>query len=124
MIKVKYIIAIAGLLALPLAVVADPFKDFSLEGHRAGWYPNAQGGKTLTCPETCKAQVGGLAEYEASPGVVKRAFVCKVQGAPEGNIRTWLYGNQFDERKACYTVDVSLKGTYSEKYFCLCVGNK
>ena len=124
MIKVKYIIAIAALLVLPLAVVADPFKDLVLEGHRAGWYPNTHGGKTLTCPETCKAQVGGLAEYEASPGVAKRAFVCKVQVGSEGNIQTWLYGSQFDDRKACYTVDVSLKGKYDEKYFCLCLGTK
>lgn len=110
------------LILITIGAIADPIKDLTLDGYRAAWYPNISAGKSMTCPEVCKESIGGLPEYEASSvPVTKRAFVCKVQGEPKGNIRTWLYGSQFDDRKACYTVDLSLKGKYSEKYFCLCV---
>lgn len=127
--SLKTYLAIASLSTLiPIGAIAEPIEDLTLGGHKAGWYPNIfMGkspnifmGKSMTCPETCQAQAGGLAEHEASPGVSKRAFVCKVQTGSEGNISTWLYGSQFDDRTACYTVDLSLQGKYSDKYFCLC----
>lgn len=121
MINKRYFIVLVVLMLFSIWALADPIKDSSLDGHKAGWYPNNYKNKLLTCPETCKVHVRGLAEYEASPGVPKRAFVCKAQTESEGNIDTWLYGNQFDDRKACYTVDISLKGKYTDKYFCLCV---
>jgi len=104
---------------LALNVHADPIQDGALAPYRAGWFSN--GG--LTCSETCKAKAPGtLAEYEASAvPPTKRAFVCRVAGKPVGNIATWLYGSQFDDRAACYTTGLDLKGSYTKSYFCLCV---
>ena len=89
---------------------------------KAAWISNASRGEPLTCAETCKKKLPpSLPEYEGSPGsVIKRAFACKVAGRPEGNVRTWLFGNQFDERPACYTTDTSQNGTYNQSYYCLC----
>jgi hypothetical protein len=111
----------ALLLAVPGAQ-ADPIKNLSMDPYRAGWYSNASRGGPLTCAETCKQKASALPEHEPSAEPVpKRAFLCKVQGKPKGDLRTWLYGNQFDDRAACYTVGLDLKGSYSDKYFCLCV---
>ncbi len=101
---------------------ADPIKDVSLNAYKAGWYPNVVRGRAMSCAQACKLRTGGLAEYEASAiPPTRRAFVCKVQGRPKNQIRTWLYGSQFDARAACYTVGLNLKGKYSGKFFCLCV---
>lgn len=108
------------LVAAPLA--ADPIKNGSMDPYRAGWYPNTSRQGPLTCAQTCKQKASALAEHEPSAEPVpKRAFVCKVQGKPKGDLRTWLYGSQFDDRAACYTVGLDLKGSYNDKYFCLCV---
>ena len=118
------ILGTAAVLALlPLSVQADPIQDGALAPYRAGWFANNGPGGPLTCSETCKAKAPGtLAEYEATfVSVTKRAFVCRVAGRPKGDIRTWLYGSQFDDRAACYTTGLDLKGSYNEKYFCLCV---
>lgn len=106
------------LVLLSLNVHADPIQDGAIAPYRAGWFAN-----TGTCADTCKAKAPGtLAEYEASAvPATKRAFVCRVAGKPAGNIPTWLYGSQFDDRAACYTTGLDLKGSYSQKYFCLCV---
>lgn len=106
------------LVLLALSVHADPIQDGALAPYRAGWFAN-----TGTCAETCKAKAPGtLPEYEPSPiPPTKRAFLCRVAGRPNGNLRTWLYGSQFDDRAACYTTGLDLKGSYSQKYFCLCV---
>jgi hypothetical protein len=103
-----------------LDVYADPIQDGALASYRAGWFDNA--GK-LTCVETCKAKAPGtLPEYEASAvPPTKRAFVCRVEGKPAGNLQTWRYGSQFDDRPACYTTGLDLKGSHAPKYFCLCV---
>ena len=117
-----YVCLALVLLILPGGAGADPVQDLSLHQYRAGWYSNLHQDKQLTCPQTCKARVGGLAEYEASPvPPTKRAFLCKVEGTPQEKIRTWLYGNQFDDRPACYTTALNLKGSYSQRYFCLCI---
>ena len=107
---------------LALSAQADPIQDGALAPYRAGWFPNT-GPKALTCAETCKAKAPGtLAEYEASAvPPTKRAFVCRVAGKPQGQLETWLYGSQFDDRAACYTTGLDLKGSYALKYFCLCV---
>jgi hypothetical protein len=113
------ILALAAVLALlPRNIHADPIQDGALAPYRAGWFPNSG-----TCAATCKAKApGSLAEYEASPvAPTKRAFACRVAGKPQGTIDTWLYGSQFDDRAACYTTGLDLKGSYSEKYYCLCV---
>lgn len=112
-------LAMATVLALlPRNVQSDPIQDGALASYRAGWFPNSG-----TCAETCKAKApGSLAEYEASAvPPTKRAFVCRVAGKPQGDLRTWLYGSQFDDRAACYTTGLDLKGSYAEKYYCLCV---
>ncbi|HYG63070.1 MAG TPA: hypothetical protein VEL74_10845 [Thermoanaerobaculia bacterium] len=105
---------------LALDVQAEPIPDGALAPHRVGWFDN---GGTMTCAETCKAKApGSSAEHEPSPiAPTKRVFVCKVAGKPNGDLRTWLYGNQFDDRPACYTTGLDLKGSYSKKFSCLCV---
>jgi hypothetical protein len=104
------------------SVQADPIQDGALASYRAGWFDNTGPQGPLSCSDTCKAKAPGtLAEYEASPiPPTKRAFVCRVAGKPNGNIGTWLYGSQFDARAACYTTGLDLKGSYNQKYFCLC----
>ena len=113
----------AVLMMLALNLHADPIQDGALAAYRAGWFANAGPGGPLTCAETCKAKAPGtLPEYEASPvPATKRAFLCRVAGKPKGDLQTWLYGNQFDERAACYTTALDLKGSHAPKYFCLCV---
>lgn len=108
----------AVLMTLALNLHADPIQDGAIAPYRAGWFAN-----TGTCAETCKAKAPGtLPEYEASPVPhTKRAFLCRVAGKPQGDLKTWLYGNQFDERAACYTTGLDLKGSHAPKYFCLCV---
>jgi hypothetical protein len=114
----KVPILAAVLMTLALNLHADPIQDGALASYRAGWFAN-----TGSCADTCKAKApGSLAEYEASAVPhTKRAFVCRVEGKPNGDIRTWLYGSQFDDRAACYTTGLDLKGSYAQKYFCLCV---
>jgi hypothetical protein len=117
------ILGAATILALLApSVQADPIQDGALASYRAGWFPNTGPQGPLSCSDTCKKNAPGtLAEYEASPiPPFKRAFVCRVAGKPNGNIDTWLYGSQFDTRPACYTTGVDLKGSFSDKYYCLC----
>jgi hypothetical protein len=110
------------ILVIPAKLIADPIDDTNVSLFKAAWISNASRGEPLSCAETCKEKMPpSLREYEGAPGsVIKRAFVCKVAGRPEGDVRTWLFGNQFDERPACYTTDTSQKGTYSQNYYCLC----
>jgi hypothetical protein len=118
------ILGMAAVLALlPPSVGADPIQDGALAPYRAGWFANNGPGGPLTCSETCKAKAPGtLAEYEATfVSVTKRAFVCRVAGKRTGDIgTTWLYGSQFDDRAACYTTGLDLKGSYVQRYYCLC----
>jgi hypothetical protein len=111
------------LTVLAVSAQADPIQDGALAAYRAGWFANNGPKGPWTCSETCKAKAPGtLAEYEASAvPPTKRAFVCRVEGKPVGKIDTWLYGSQFDDRPACYTTGLDLKGSYNQKYFCLCV---
>jgi len=116
----------AGALLLTLFALnanADPIQDGALAPYRAGWFPNNGPSGPLTCAETCKAKAPGtLPEYEASAVPhTKRAFVCRITGKPVEKLETALYGSQFDERPACYTTGLDLKGSYNPKYFCLCV---
>lgn len=108
---------------LALNVYGDPIQDGALAPYRAGWFANAGPAGPLTCVETCKAKAPGtLPEYEASAvPATRRAFVCRVAGKPKGDLQTWLYGSQFDDRAACYTTGLDLKGSYAQRYFCLCV---
>ena len=118
------VFAAATVLALlALNVHADPITDGALAPYRAGWFPNDSPAAPLSCSETCKKKAPGtVAEHEASPiPPTKRAFVCRVAGKPQGNLDTWLYGTQFDDRPACYTTGLDLKGSFSKKYYCLCV---
>jgi hypothetical protein len=124
----KRIVFLSGLLATASAVVllilaqspagADPVDDSTLSPYRAGWYSNAAQPKTLTCADTCQTKAKAVAEYEASAvPPTKRAFVCRVAVTRD----RWLYGSQFDDRPACYTVGLDLKGSYNDNYMCLCV---
>jgi hypothetical protein len=108
---------------LALNAYADPIQDGALAPYRAGWFANSDPHGALTCAETCKVKApGSIAEHEASAvPPTKRAFVCRVAGKPEGHVETWLYGSQFDDRAACYTTGLDLKGSYTKQYFCLCV---
>lgn len=118
------ILGVATVLALfAVNVHADPIQDGAIAPYRAGWFPNNGRRGPLTCSETCKAKAPGtLAEYEASAvPATRRAFVCRVAGRPQRELQTWLYGSQFDDRPACYTTGLDLKGSYAQKYFCLCV---
>ena len=118
----RNLLALCLLMPLPLLVLADPINDGVFAGYKAGWFANIHAGKPVTCPQVCKRKLGVAAEYEAAPGpLLKRTFVCKVAYRPEGQVQTFLYGNQFDARPACYTTYITLKGTYSEKFLCLCV---
>ena len=114
------LITATALVFLALTAHADPIQDGALAPYRAGWFNN---GGSMTCAETCKAKAPGtLPEYEPSPiSPTKRAFLCRVAGKPNGDLRTWLYGSQFDDRAACYTTGLDLKGSHAPKYFCLCV---
>lgn len=115
------VLALAAVFALTLS--ADPIQDASLTAYRAGWYSNAAPRGPMTCTQTCEAKAPGtLAEYEPSADPpAKRSFLCRVQGRPSGDLRTWAYGNQFDDRPACYTVGRDLKGSYLQDFMCLCV---
>ena len=118
------ILGMAVILALlAVNVHADPIQDGALAPYRAGWFPNGGPQGPLSCTDTCKAKAPGtVAEHEASAvPPTKRAFVCRVAGKPLGSLQTWLYGSQFDDRAACYTTGLDLKGSYSKEYFCLCV---
>jgi len=117
------ILGTATVLALfALTTNADPIQDGALASYRAGWFANAGPQGPLTCAVTCKTKAPGtVAEHEASAvPPTKRAFVCRVAGKPQGSLQTWLYGSQFDDRAACYTTGLDLKGSYTQKYFCLC----
>ena len=118
------ILAMAAVLALlPRNIHADPIQDGALAPYRAGWFSNVSPSAPLTCARTCAAKAPGtVPEHEASAvPPTKRAFVCRVAGKPQNNIPTWLYGSQFDDRPACYTTGLDLKGSHSDKYYCLCV---
>jgi hypothetical protein len=123
--KTKLFILSTALLALlAVSAQADPIQDGALAAYRAGWFANNGPSGPLTCSQTCKAKAPGtLAEYEASPVPgTKRSFLCRVDtGKPLGSLTHSLYGTQFDERAACYTTGIDLKGSYTKNYFCLCV---
>jgi hypothetical protein len=105
---------------LALTLHADPIQDGALGPYRAGWFSNASPAAPLTCARTCAAKAAGtVPEHEASSvPPTKRVFVCRVEGKVKD---TWLYGSQFDDRPACYTTGLDLKGSHTDKYFCLCV---
>jgi hypothetical protein len=113
-------LVLAALFLLAVGASAAPIPDGSYGTHRVGWYPNVSEGEGLTCPQTCRAHMAAVAESAPSPGVPSRAFVCKVQ-VERG---AYLFGSQFDDRPACYTVGLDLKGAYHERYHCLCVDPK
>jgi hypothetical protein len=121
--KALYLGTAAVLTLLALNVHADPIQDGALAPYRAGWFPNASPQGPLTCAQTCKAKAPGtIPEHEASAvPPTRRAFVCRVTGRPNGNLATSLYGSQFDDRPACYTTGLDLKGSFNQRYFCLCV---
>jgi len=106
------------LVVAPQPASGDPIEDSQLKPYRAGWFSNVEGKEYLTCSQTCTTKAKAVPEHEAS-GVptAKRAFVCRATGKSTG----WLYGSQFDDRAACYTVGLDLKGSYSNRYMCLCV---
>jgi len=116
-----FVAAAAGavlLVVAPQPASGDPIDDSQLKPYRAGWFSNVEAQNYLTCAETCKTKAKAVPEHEASAvPPTKRAFVCRAPGKPSG----WLYGSQFDDRAACYTVGLDLKGSYSERYMCLCV---
>ena len=105
---------------LALNANADPIQDGALASYRAGWFANDNPPGPMTCAETCRKKApGSVAEHEASSvSPTKRVFVCRVEGKTKD---TWLYGSQFDDRPACYTTGLDLKGTHSPRYHCLCV---
>jgi hypothetical protein len=107
----------------PFSVLADPIKDSSMDSYKAGWYLNIRDNKALTCPETCKASLNGFPESSTRSEVSKKAFLCKrsIKFEKDQKIGTWLFGNQFDNKKFCYLFDQSGKRAASDEYYCLCV---
>lgn len=108
------------LLAAAAAAQADPIQDDTLNGCKAGWYPNSykeQG--PLTCARTCAAWVKGAAEGEVGTKNAKQTHVCKVVNKKQ---KEHLYGNQFDDSPACLTSDITGKKQKSSQFYCLCVG--
>jgi hypothetical protein len=120
--KSEIIFVIVMMILLPVSVLADPIKDSSMNVYKAGWYLNYHDNKLLTCPETCKASVNGTAESLSSSGGSKKAYLCKrgVKIEKDLKVKTWLFGNQFDDKKACYLFDQSGKNVSSDVYYCLC----
>ncbi len=121
--KSKNVGVIVMVMLLPLSALADPIEDSSMNGYKAGWYINILDNKLLTCPETCKARVNGLPESLINSEASQKAFLCKrsVKTGKDQKVRTWLFGNQFDDKKACYLFDQSGTRAASDKYYCLCV---
>lgn len=123
--SMKWLVALTLFVTTGL-VQADPVKDNMLDNYKAGWYPNTHQNKILTCPQTCKVKVNGVAEHEKSMGVRSvETYVCKF-----GDRRTfdkpfrqyqYLYGNQFDRTPFCYTTDMSGRPKRSNRYSCLCI---
>lgn len=115
------------LLSVPAVVQADPIQDNSLNGYKAGWYPNFYKQKgPLICPETCKIWVSGVAEQEKSMAAnSKVTSVCKFSDKVElTRAAGFLYGDQFDGTPVCYVPDMNGKVRKSEKYYCLCIADK
>ncbi|WP_020408219.1 CARDB domain-containing protein [Hahella ganghwensis] len=107
-------------------VFADPIPDNVSVNYKVGWYPNYfQLTGPLTCPRTCRAWTGGRAESERSPyDEFERTYVCKSNNLiqPSPNDRdVWLYGNQFDDKTACFMGTPNEQVVVSERYYCLCV---
>jgi hypothetical protein len=123
MTAIRNILALFLLATASTASFADPITDGALNPYKAGWFSNVIAGRALPCPQACEIAAKTAAEFEAAPGEsLKKTFVCKVPVGQEGRNTTYLYGNQFDARPACYTTDTSLRGRYSERFLCLCVG--
>jgi len=118
----KWLAALALLLCAGI-VQADPIKDGVLDVYKAGWYPNIYKNKQMTCPQTCRIRVGGVAEHEKSMGVKSRTtYVCKIGNGkkPLRDPRT-LYGNQFDNTPTCFTTDKRGKRSRANQFHCLCI---
>lgn len=115
------------LLAVTTPVAADPVPDKAMLQHAGGWYSNNVRGQFLDCPATCTAQTNTQAEGELSAAPrTENVYVCKSAYtrryfAEANKTPGWLYGNQFDERVQCYSVDT--KGTVrrDKRFRCLCV---
>lgn len=113
---------------LPAVGIADPIKDQSMLPYKAGWYANMHKKRLMTCPATCKLHAKAAAEFEASGSPrTTRTFVCKVQKAVRLPKLTHkkpekaLYGNQFDNKVACYSANAQGKVSRSQRFHCLCV---
>lgn len=126
----RYIfITLLSFIFFPTAGVTDPIKDNNMLPYKAGWYSNYVRKRFLSCPATCKRRAKAVAEYEISASArSKRTFVCKVQRAirtpnvARKPIPRSLYGNQFDNKVACYTANILGKVNRSKNFYCLCVG--
>jgi hypothetical protein len=124
-VALNWLVVLVLLLAAGV-VQADPVKDNVLDSYKAGWYPNSRQNKLMTCPQTCKVWVKGVAEHEQSMGVKSiETYVCKFGDPkelekPSRNYR-FLYGNQFDKNTVCYATDMSGKPKKSGQFYCLCI---
>lgn len=117
------------LLSVAAVVLADPIQDKSLNDYKAGWYPNFYKQKgPLTCPETCKIWVTGVAEREMSMAAnSKVTHVCKFSNRTLPNVTRsagFLYGDQFDNTPVCHVTDMNGKARESKQYYCLCIAKK
>ena len=126
----KYLfITLLSFALFPTTGVTDPVRDNSMLPYKAGWYSNNIKKQFLSCPATCNFRAWSAAEHEASSSPrSKRTFLCKVQtlartpnvtGRPAQKV---LYGNQFDNKVACYTANITGKVYRSRRFHCLCVG--
>lgn len=120
---------VAGMSLAMGAAQADPIQDNTLNGYKAGWYPNFEDKKPMTCPQTCKVKVNGMAEQEKTVGTKSSVtHVCKfgsrdLQIKPIRDAR-FLYGNQFDKTPSCLVADANGKVAKSDRFYCLCIAGE
>ena len=116
--KVKVFIPFAFILALLAAgVQADPIQDGALASYRAGWFAN-DGPRPLELLGHLQgegARQPRRVRGGRRAGTVQAGFGCRVAGKPKGDLATWLYGSQLDDRPACYTTGIDLKGSFNQE---------
>ena len=115
-------------------VVADVIEDLSLKHYQIGWFPNFFREKgPLTCPQTCRYWTQGQTRAEGEQthqytDEFKMTYVCKwtedeaIIEEPINDPKShWMYGNQFDNKTACFVGAPWHQVIDSDHYMCLCV---
>ncbi|MFA6054887.1 MAG: CARDB domain-containing protein [Thermodesulfovibrionales bacterium] len=123
----KWLVVTALLLGTGV-VQADPVKDNALDNYKSGWYLNSHQNELMTCPQTCKVWVNGVAEHENNMGVKSiETYVCKFVDHKKlekpFRVYHFLYGNQFDKTQVCYATDINGNPKQNKQFYCLCIAD-